>query len=116
VRARSVALVAFSDPHLLPPIRNAADALGQRGWDVDVLGIRWRDRPSLPAGFPPATSVTLPYVVAPGWSYHAAYVRFLGWCGARARARRYDAIVAYDMAGAPLGRAMSLACGARFAY
>jgi glycosyltransferase involved in cell wall biosynthesis len=116
VSARRIALVVYGDPHRLPPTLNAAHVLAARGWDVDLIGIRWRDRVSLDDGYPENVRRLIFGESGPGISHYWRWLRFTAWAISLAHRNRYHWIYAYDAMAAPIGAAMARAAGARWVY
>jgi glycosyltransferase involved in cell wall biosynthesis len=113
---KRIALVVFGDPTELPPTLNLAHVLHRRGWEVDLIGIRWRDQSGFGDGYPEGVPVLTALESGAGLMQARDHLRFALFCARRARARRYDWIYAFDLPGAAPGAIMARVGGAHFAY
>jgi glycosyltransferase involved in cell wall biosynthesis len=111
-----ITLVAFGDPYRLPPTLNAARLLAQRGWQVDLLGARFRGQPPLADSLPAEVATRTDLEIGTGPRQVAAWARFIAAGLRLARRERPSWIYAYDCMAAPVGRWMARVSGARLVY
>lgn len=111
---RRVALILFTEPFLFPPTLHAASLLAERGWEVDLIGLRIA---SVPQG-PVEKGVKLVYFdrVRKGVALRIQFARFLAWCAFRGRSRRYRTVIGYDIMGAAPAWCAARAAGAKLVY
>jgi glycosyltransferase involved in cell wall biosynthesis len=108
--------VVVGDPHQLPPTLNAAHVFHRRGWQVDLLGIRWSGRTSTADDYPEGVRFRIHREARLGLAFNLDYAAFAGWACGLARRERYPWVYAYDLHAAPLGAAMALLAGGRWIY
>jgi glycosyltransferase involved in cell wall biosynthesis len=106
--------IVFGDPFELPPTLHVASALARRGWQVEVLGVRFRGHPDLE--FSVAAPVRRVLTVPENAASWAAYGAFAAAVSARALSFRPRLVYAFDPMAAPLGRLAARVARAEWIY
>lgn len=112
--SKRIAFIIYSDPKIYPPTINAANILAERGWAVDIFGIKHETKEDIRI----SNSVKIYYFdkYRRGVEYRIQFVIFCIWVAMKSIFNRYSYVIAYDTMAVLPGKLSSFFGRSKWGY